>query len=289
MKRLVRVLTLVCLAGVIGCDDTVFDPFSNDSRYFTVWGYLNEREGHHRIRVIPITRQVAPILSPTAHNATLDAVVRTIDLETGQTVQWVHSLEQLEDETWGHVFRTAFFVEAGHRYRLEIERNDGVKATAETTIPFQSSTRAIPQAPIVIGDSIYQDIVIPEMLSPWRINMAYSLDPTIIIPYERSGEPDGNGGWRFRVNITKDTDEIRFQTGIATSAQDIESMGVRIQMLDNQWLAPGAAFDPLTLEQSGGATNVENGYGFFGSIGPFLDDWAFSRELADLLGYPSDP
>jgi hypothetical protein len=43
MKRILLlplILTAVVLTGT-GCDDTFLDPFDNEQRYFTVFGYLD--------------------------------------------------------------------------------------------------------------------------------------------------------------------------------------------------------------------------------------------------------
>ena len=132
MTRLLSWVPFV-VAGVFfsSCEDSFIDPFANDSKYFTLYGYLDESKNFqpgtlHAVRVIPITRSSQVIENPDDSNARIDAEVFSIDLETGQEVRWGYTLEELADGTYGHLFQTRFFVNAGNTYRLEVRRSDGI-------------------------------------------------------------------------------------------------------------------------------------------------------------------
>jgi hypothetical protein len=228
------------------------------------------------------------IETPTSPNAEIDAVVRTMDLDTGASVQWAYQLEQLSDSTWGHIYRASFFIEHDHAYRLEVERADGRMAVAETRVPFLSSVRAELPPPTVENDSVYQDIIIPKLTTPWKIDLRYSLRPTVVVQHGRAGQANDDGGWRVKVNVTADLDKIAAGYGVTGDQIAITSMGVLVQVLDTTWSPPEtgdapSVFDPAILVNPGTLSNVENGYGYFGSVGLFQDDWEISAELAALL------
>ena len=128
--------TLLALAGTLtSCEDSFVDPFENEGRYFTVYGYIDAAEFSHKIRVIPVTRHQAIIRHPSDIQAALDAVVTISDLRTGEVIEWVYGLEELEDGTFAHIFRTEFVVVPGRGYRLDVTRGDGVRAWAITNVP----------------------------------------------------------------------------------------------------------------------------------------------------------
>ena len=61
--------------------------------------------------------------------------------------------------------------------------------------------------------------------------------------------------------------------------------GLQIRMLDSGWDPPGGIFDPEILAQPGALSNVENGYGYFGSVGLYIQEWNIEH-LSTVLGYP---
>ena len=79
---------------ILCCGTTSIDPIENDSRYFTVFGFLDERETRHAVRVIPITRLAENIVSPTQPQASIDGEVAVTDTRTGVRTRWNHRLER---------------------------------------------------------------------------------------------------------------------------------------------------------------------------------------------------
>ena len=73
--RLPTLFFLIIVASTTGCDQTALDPFDNDERYFTVWGYLDELETQHSVRVVPVTRFPENILTTHDDQSFLDAKV----------------------------------------------------------------------------------------------------------------------------------------------------------------------------------------------------------------------
>ncbi len=295
---------MLVLAGVmtglsVGCEDSFIDPFDNDARYYTIYGFLDEGKNTqllvpHEVRVIPVTRFPERITSPLNPQADLDAKVFSRDLnatpEADTTIEWIHSLEQLDDGLFAHIFRATFFVEPGHTYRLEVHRSDGVIAWAETTVPRLSDIIPEPVDLRVLSDSItiLQDILIPGTISPWQIAVSYyvggrdcTLDRgvTMPLPYGRVGGVT-NAGWRFTVNISEDI--IRLAERLDVPDVFFCAMGLRVRSLDAQWrVADGNDDSELALPTA--FTNVENGYGFFGSVGVLQYEWPASPALLRLI------
>lgn len=291
-------LLFVLFAGT-SCDDSFIDPFENEDRFFTVYGFLDVLEVSHAVRVIPVTRHAERITDPADPQAAIDARVVSTDLLSGETVAWTHALERLEDGTFGHVFRARFIVRPGRTYRLEVIRSDGVRTTAETTVP------SIPDAalfrlapPLFSADStvVTQEIDMPRITSPWAIQAVYLygggiVNRRVFVPYGRAGGRTGDG-WHLTLNISADQPAVR-----AAIAEDLAAgrlaeggpvfltaMGLQLRVLDQNWDPPEGVFDPEVLAQPGALTNVEHGYGFWGSIGLYIQEW-YAGDLSEALGY----
>ncbi|MEM8486440.1 MAG: hypothetical protein AAF564_12885 [Bacteroidota bacterium] len=298
MRSFIALFLLACL--VTSCDDAVIDPFNNDGRYYTIYGFLDALERNHEVRVIPVTRRGEKITNPNNPESQLDASVRSIDLLSGQTTTWRHSLEELEDGTYAHIFRATFLVTAGATYRLEVERSDGVVAYAETTVPLINTASLFEKGPVVFSaDSsiVTQEIFIPTVDSPWDIQAVYlwaagPINRRIFVPYGRRGSRGPNGGWNLTVQISED--QIPVMENVEQSRiQDFENpnipvilsaMGVQVRVLDENWDPPEGEFDPEILANPNSLTNVVNGYGFWGSVGLYREEWNMC-ELSGALGY----
>lgn len=298
-RRFLPILLLFVLLS--GCDDTLIDPFDNDGRYFTVYGYLDLLETEHTLRVVPITRFAENIESDAEGRGAIDATVFTTDMTSGERTEWNHAYTRLEDGTWGHLFKARFLVRPGRTYHLEIVRSDGKVTSAATTVPYFSESNLIDQGPIVFEQDstyIYQDVTIPEISSPWDVTLiymwsAYPINRRMLIPYGRSGSRAEGGGWNLRINLSDDQVAVKehvrdsFARGIPPDATTyaLTAMGVQVRVLDGNWDPPGGVFDPEVLAQPGIMSNVVNGYGFFGSIGIYAQEWNIA-EYSDALGHP---
>ena len=263
---------------ILSCGDTVIDPFENESKYFTVYGYLNEQVYSQVLRVIPVTRRDATVLDPSDPNAVIDAVVTTTDISSGQVTYWNHNLEELSDGTYAHIYRASFNILAGRSYRLEIVRNDGKMTSAETVVPSLSSAR------VEVGDRYMndleqpvQDLILPGVNSPWNIKVIYRFPFPVYLPYGRTGQAEGDNNWRVTVDFNRDVNELAQILGIPPDLVSWSAMGVQVEMLDQKWDPPTDVFDPEILAQPDALTNVVNGHGFFGSVALLQDTWPSER------------
>lgn len=302
MHKIYVSVLLAVLFLTTGCDDTVIDPFSNEGKYFTIFGYLDILETQHEVRVIPVTRRGAVIESPSDNNASIDAVVTSTDLTTGETRRWGYTLEQLDDGTYGHIFRSTFIVQPGRTYRLEVTRSDGIVTSAETTIPYISDPAIFERGPVVFENdstNLYQEIEVPGIPSPWDIQAIYlwaggTINRRVYVPYGRKGERTEDG-WKLTVTMTEDqaviVENIRESIEIGTITDStfvtMTAMGVQLRILDEKWDPPGGVFDTDELSLPGSFSNVENGYGYWGSVGLYIQEWNIC-EYSGLLGYELD-
>lgn len=296
-RSLFILLVLVLLLG--SCGDTVIDPFRNDEKYYTVYGFLDILETSHSIRVIPVTRRGELIKDPTDPDARIDARVFSTDDFSGRRVEWTHSLEQLSDGTYGHIFTARFSPRAKRTYRLEVIRSDGKMTVAETTMPSIEGATILHRGPVVYSaDSleVYQDIVIPGVSSPWAIRAEYVwgffTNNRTLVDYGRRGKRTKNGDWMVRMTYSEDRIPVQervkwfFDQGILTESTPptLTAVGLQIRVLDQNWDPPQGIFDPEVLAQPGTLSNVENGYGFFGSVGLYAEAWG-TPQLGPVLGF----
>lgn len=284
-----------------GCSDTVIDPFSNDGQYYTVYGFLDVLKTEHAVRVIPVTRHAERIESTSSAQAQIDARVFSTDLRTGDRREWTHHLIHFEDGSYGHVFKSQFIVRPLRTYRLEVIRSDGKMASAETTVPYISDAALFEKGPEVFSaDSteLYQDIYIPRIASPWEIQGIYlwggggTINRRVYVQHGRSGYRTEDGGWQIRLTISDDQAVVReniqwsIDTGDISESTlvGISALGIQLRILDEDWDPPAGVFDPEILSVPGAFSNVTNGYGRFGSIGLYIQEWN-AEHLSVALGY----
>ncbi len=295
-RKPVLVLWSFVLAGglLAACEDSFIDPFANDEKYYTLFGYLDESKNFqpgslHSVRVVPIARTPQDITSTFDPNALIDAKVVSIDLDTGQEVRWAHTLQRLADGTYGHVFQARLFVAAGATYRLEVRRSDGIVARADTRVPITTSVTPVAQEPVLTNGAMRQEVLLPGVRSLWDVDIVYSIGDSICfqgtpfnVAYGRVGTAT-DAGWRLTVNLTDDIRELEQRLG--TTDWRLCSIGIRTRIMDSAWAPPGGEFDPVTLALPASLSNVENGYGYFGSVGLLQTTWPFSADNGRLLGH----
>lgn len=282
------------------CSDDFIDPFENDERFFTIYGYIDAQEISHKIRVIPVTRQRAVIIRESDIQARLDAEVTISDLTTGEVFEWVYGLEKLDNGTFAHIFRTDFIVIPGRRYRLDVTRSDGVRAWAQTRVPNIPDSAFYELGSVNFSadsSEVSQQVLINGDLNPWRFEAIYSwrgdlFNRRVFVPYGRRGSANGTESWTTSLSISDDQSAV-FET-IKESLRAgkimddtplvLTTAGLRMTMLDTNWKFPetGVDVNELTLPET--TTNINNGYGFFGSIGYYVQEWD-ACDLSGPLGY----
>lgn len=309
MKMTIRVSTILtakrtllsvfagCLFLLVGCDSTFVDPFSNNSNFFTIYGYLDEannfaNNGTHEVRVIPITRRAEVITSPADDQAFIDARVFVINTFTGQETEWRHSLERVSENQYAHIFRSGMFVNQNTIYRIEVRRSDDIVTSAETFVPAVSTTNIIQDPQPFIDPStseVRQGILIPGVHTVWDMDVIYYMGGSDCLAtspirtfYDRTGEYNGEG-WRFEANVSRDLDGANVGGEPINPGSILCAIGIETRVPDVQWTLPRTQAGVDSLEFSNVPSNVENGLGFFGSVGVIQNAWKTTDALRSAL------
>ena len=280
MRRRVSHITLgLFLIGTLfGCDSSEIDPFENDGRYFTVYGFLDPFSVEQELRVVPIRRALEDIRDTTAAQARINAFVTTTDLDTGETIVWQHTLTEVSlEQQYVHVFKAHFIPRPQHTYRLRVEQANGAAAEAQTFIPQpgQAQVALLDLSP----DSLMLDVLLPHVHQVWAVQTNLSpVGASRPIPtlHGRLGTSTSEG-WRFQINLVEVYRNVVERAG---SSLLLEFYGIQVDIIAEDWpLPPSDSLDLNTLAQPGFGSNVEGGYGYFGSVGFYIEDWRVAPEL----------
>lgn len=290
MRLLFRILSIGCLL-LAGCEDPLVDPFTTGAHY-TVYGFLSPFETEHFVRVIPIRRYPENIAKPGGPQSEIDAEVTSTNLSTGQTLKWTHNLVRLNDGSYGHVFSAGFLVSTGATYRLTVRRSDGAQSVAETTVPEGMSAETLPAK--VDENSVTQVIRwknVPKVDNVTIVYCAAAVGITacadgedgggLFIPYGQSGRRVGND-WEITVDLSRDFEHLRDIAGLPDDLPlQLNSLQMRVLGLDANWTVYD---DPDQFAQPSALNNVENGFGYWGSLGNGLLDWVPDSEALAVIG-----
>lgn len=284
----IRWAGIVLLAlGFGGCDNTV-DPFVETDRYYTIFGYLDTGSDRQYVRVVPLRQQIdAEDAEP------LDAVVTATDLDSGTEYVWRDSVITFDDGSIGHVFVADFRPIPSRTYRFEVERGDGVVTWAQTLVPVAEDAEVLPPASfgtLAITQLVnWEDIDVP----PFRVEVWYRFSefpPSS--PFTEFVVTYGGGkigrktddGWQVPVMLSEDAEEIK--PLIREGSSPLLGVGMRLTMSDDFWRPPGGVFDEEVLVQPGTFSNVQHGFGFFGSVNQYTVEWVLDDRTIERLQLP---
>lgn len=280
------VLLLPLVLATAGCEDAV-DPFIDSNRYFTIFGYLDTGLDTQFVRVIPLRQTV----ETDTEAQPLDATVTLTELQTGYTFPMRDSLIWFDNGRAGHVYYAVFHPAPGRSYLIEVERSDGARSLARTTVPTFPTARAMPPVPAFLG---YTQAVEWTGIDfrPFSIEVWYRFarpqpGPFVeyVIPYEPVS-PTDDGRLVVNVRLSADRDMLIQRVGPAVM-QDLSLMGIGMRLAhpDSAWRPPDGVFDPEVLSQPGTFSNVANGFGFFGAANRYTHEWVLSPQVTRALGY----
>jgi hypothetical protein len=285
-------LLLACAVGALalgGCEEEV-DPFIEGDFYYSIYGYLDTAADTQYVRVVPISDRVGE------SEGLEGAVVRSVRLADGETVVWRDSLVTFRDGSTGTVFYAPVQIFPGYSYRFEVERSDGATTSAQTDVP---APQQVEVGSVTAGNT-RQTVRWPGITSPpFRAEVWYRFrnrDPrrpfqeivlTYAIDIERTtGRTSPQGGWQLDVLLSDDYELVRERLGFAREdPPTLLAVGMRLADRDAQWVPPGGRFDSEVLVQPGLFSNVENGFGFLGSVNNASAEWTLSESATNALGY----
>jgi len=282
----ILVMVAVVATGIIfsACEEGV-NPILESDRYFSLYGYLDMDRDTQFVRV----DEIRPTLQLT--DATpLDVQFFSTDLTTGDVITWRDSVFAYDDGTFAHIYYAPFRIIATHTYRVDVVRSDGATTWAVTTVPAKPSPlirdpviRFVGTATLLYQTVLWQGVTREtDSTAVWYRMFSSSGTPmiNIVLPPNRTQlMPDG---WEVRIDLTSDRDSLQRQVG----RRILLGMGMDITLRDPEWDPPGGTYDPRALSQPGVFSNVENGFGFVGSVGKFSVEWVIDPETAALLGHP---
>lgn len=287
-------LLTVLVAAVMfwtGCEDQV-NPFVEEDRYFTVFGYLDTASDQQFVRIIPLRTDFAAL-----EDGEIDAAVTTLEVESGRVIAWQDSVITFSDGSIGNVFHAPFRPVPGWTYELSVVREDGNRSTATTTIPLVTGVEL--DDPTISVAAVFQKIRWSDIdFPPFRVEVWYRFlnsSPSrpflnAVIPYgdvsEEYGQFVQDDKWEVLVRLTEDKEAVTEELGISEDAEPfLMSVGMRLTMTSDSWRPPDGVFDPEVLVQPGTFSNIEGGFGFFGSVNQFTHEWTLSPGITSLIGY----
>ncbi len=306
MMRRLCFLTFVLVALSAGCDDPFVDPFANDDRWFTVWGWIDPDAPVQEVRVIPVTRRPAVITGTGDQNSDINARVFSIDLASGIETEWHHRLAPLSDGTYGHVFSADLFVRPMDSLRLEVRRSDGKISWAQTRVPAPAPIEVDDIGQVYESDTghLLQDILLRNVERPWSLRVLYRVEGPLLgkwytaVEYRQSGRSDGQGNWVFTVDLTADQQKIRADIKAAVDAgvvprpeigeipaAGLNRMNVGVLELGEGWDLPSGDFDEEVYAFPDALTNVVNGYGYWGAGARTTNQWIVPDSVSSRLGW----
>lgn len=273
MRSAFILLSAVVLILCTGCRETV-DSRLDIEGPFSLYGIMNPKTDTHAVRIFEVQSNIM-LVRPEP----IDAVVTTLRLDTGEEQAWQDSVVQLDDGDFRHVYWAHFRVRPGESYRLDVVRSDGARSSAITTVP-----------PPVTLEVLEPDVLRPsQALMPVfihgrppalpRINVEYILVgfaeegsapvfKPLLFNYAGEAEPQP-GGYLLEINLREDYSEIfrafDRDNDVTTDIIDLRQINVTVHVGDNKWVSPVGFFDEEFLVEPGSFSNVDNGFGFFGS------------------------
>ena len=284
-------LTAILVLGLLAACEESVSPILESDRQFTIFGALDMDRDTQYVRVIPIR----PQLESTSDS--LNVTVRTIELETENVQFWRDSVHVYDTGLIGHIFYAPMRIRAGFTYRLEVMPIGGELVTsAETTVPTEPTATVFPETVewVFTTRLIARQRVVWEGLeqAPFDLEQWYRFLRISDFSYrdiQLSYDPVNRavlgetGQWEVDIDLVRDRDSLATKTEIGPSAP-LAGIGLRITLLDNAFIPPGEDFDRDVLAQPGTLSNVENGFGFFGSVGRFSVEWLLADTTVSALG-----
>ena len=266
---------LACLLALfpLGCAESV-DTHLEIDRPFTVFGLINPKADTNAVRVFEIQNTIK-LVRPDP----IDATVTTTLMQTGETHAWQDSVIQLADGDYRHVYWAAFSASTGETYRLEVTRSDGETSTGVTTVPPPVALEILEPDTLKVRE-IFQPLFIrgnPPTLP--RIDVEYvvvgfreggSTPLFRPVTFNYAGKPrQQTDGWLLEIDLREDFQEIfrvfDDDSEVTTEIIDLKEIQVRVHVGDENWVSPIGVFDAEFLVEPGSFSNIDNGFGYFGS------------------------
>jgi hypothetical protein len=272
-----RLFALAWLCGaalLAGCEEDVH-PFIGTNLPFSVYGLVNPKADTHAVRVFTIDDELR-LVSPDP----IDAVVSLLHPASGERFFWQDSVIRLPNMDYRHVFWLAEPVIGGERYRLEVERSDGVVTRSEdVTVPLPIAIEIVPTDEQALSTLELPINLIGEPPALPRIELVYDTysvnsagirqaELPVLISYTGQQIRREEGGWSLTITLRDDFRLIaRTYAERELPSEFICAVSLRLDVHvgNAEWVSPIGVFDENFLVEPGTLNNIENGFGFFGA------------------------
>lgn len=266
------VAVLLGMLSLLGCKEDVVGVLGTDLP-FTLYGVLSPQLDSQWVRVYPIEDRLEP-----AADAELDAVFRSLDVQTGEEHVWRDSVIQDAFGQFAHVFWAPFRAEFNHTYQIAVENSTGDVSTVQTTVP--PPTELVIQTAEITFTRVSIPVLVdgdaPRLL---RVEVIYAVgflpvgtggfeSDEVSISYDGLQQRVAEG-WIIPINLEADFETVvdsvqrridrPIDRGIGAMLNRIT---VRLIVASEEWNPPGGVFDAEVLVQPDALTNVENGFGY---------------------------
>jgi len=267
---------LALVVSLAACDNTV-SPLNDDpERFFAVHGFLDMAADTQFVRVEALRSTILNQSLPT-----LDATVTSNEEASGTTSTWRDSLITLNDGTRGHLFFGLFRPVAGATYHLDVRRDDGKTTRATTRIPPVPALR--PDAPQGSAGFLFQPVTLARIDQPvqdaevrYRVtSLLTGTTNTLSFSYGSPGKTNTEG-WGIDIFLARDGRNIlrkfRFDNPADTTLA-LRDVSLTFGLPSDEWQTPDTS------------PNIENGVGFFGSVGRYAVAWHLDSTVVETLGF----
>ena len=269
------VLLAVTSSVLVSCDNTV-EPFGETSAKFGLFGFLDAAADTQFVRV-EIRRE-----SQSRVGLEVPKMISR-NLESGLQQTWQDSLVTLETGDQGLLFWSAFRPEESSRYQLEVsdpvsDLSSGGTSEMSSAIVEMPSSPVMSINPTVVTNAATweQQLIFEETPAiPDRVSVRYvtayrngALYVNEVDYFTRFVTYDVNA-WSMRTRLSRDLDSIRGEGGFGDTEEiRFKEAKVILRLRSEQWL-------------NGGSTNsnVENGFGFVGSVITFEEIWPIDADV----------
>jgi hypothetical protein len=282
---LVPVLALLALA----CGDTTFDPFLDEARYFSVYGFLDADADTQFVRVMPLRDSIATPRGP------IDAQVTLTDLPGGTVAVWQDSVFRFERGTEGHLFWSPQPPRPGQAYRFTVRRSDGAASSVTLTVPVRPPPPILTPRPA--GARVLQDVAWAAVENVALLDLVYHVkdaegDSTtareVVVSY-RDAHTRTPGGIAFTLDLSRDFDRVYnafgFPPGTPPARVELQGLTLHVASASTAWSFVGSDLDFETLAIPDRFSNVEDGFGFLGALVRDAHPWTLPPEDVARLGF----
>lgn len=269
---LIFLITGAIVCHLSACIDTVAprEPYKSSH---SLYGLITPDRDTQFVWVHPI--EEIPTLG--TKDALEGVTVTSLNLQTGKSRIWHDTVIVRDNGQHEFLYRAPFRAEYGHRYRLEVSK-DNERMWAEVQVPPEVDVRLV----YASSESLGVEVVGGEfqLLDP---KAEYLVRPRGFAPpsasYERNywgKEKQIANGYKIKISFNFDRWWVdawyAADYDVATAAYCpyrpsllLGSLRLNAIVADVAWRPPGTAFDPYVLSGLGTMENVNGGTGFVGA------------------------